>query len=724
MLQKRPISRQILRQQTYRRPVHRALKITEIISHIFFFLNRDDLFSCRFVCKQWGAVGRSLLVLKDNWCESMPALEISFFIERLAWIDTLEIHHVQNDASHRHMSDYISNLAEGKAKSSWEHLTQIMITRAEKNQLGLRGLILNGGRGDVMTTFPLTGSYEIDDGINNNDNTLANSPLLQILGSSFLTSLAFTNMQFGQMDLNALLECCPKLTDLFIEYEILSEYVIWKEDSSSDTFQSQFPLQSLTLRHVRMGQDTLMGFLGRCSGLKNLEIVFLRATPSRSSTDQDSNVFDGTSFFKSLKNSCSLIKRLQFSLSNRSLSLDEYATLLECFPRLTTFGAAAVDLVDQSIGSQVLEQYTNHLTVLEIHGCKSQPGGEDGQPGKSVVTALHKFLCESPLLLHLRAKSVIYPSKEYMDLAGHRDKGQSQVWACHDLLTLQLTFAGPRLFEFWTEVNSRVLFGYISRVCPKLRELWIYRQGISLLLEGGLCLLTRCKELESLTILTGRMRGRASSATVSMQDNDRPDMLEVNWIADWIGNRPSWFTRAKRIWKHSELIKRITNHDHSPFKRFDDLCEACESTRIRGLNGACFLNPENSTPINNSISRKRLRLSMRNDNVGGIEDSFSSALNLQVEPPSHDIDALCGLGDLQEVIDWMEEKPGFCDATFECWPRLRSFKIGIHINYSHKTIWAWKNNSAAMVRQELRPEIGFEVNLTSDNMAHLQWWKN
>ncbi|KAF9102718.1 hypothetical protein BGX27_010899, partial [Mortierella sp. AM989] len=111
---------------------------------------------------QWAAVARLLLVLKDNWCENMPSLEVSLFMDRLAWIDTLEIYHVQSDGYHQ-MSAYMSNLMESMAKKSWEVLTQAMESRAARKKLELRRLILNGGRGDVMTTFPVTSSYELVD---------------------------------------------------------------------------------------------------------------------------------------------------------------------------------------------------------------------------------------------------------------------------------------------------------------------------------------------------------------------------------------------------------------------------------------------------------------------------------------------------------------------------------------------------------------------------------
>ncbi|KAF9433364.1 hypothetical protein BGZ76_009561 [Entomortierella beljakovae] len=663
----------------------------------------------------------------------MPALEMDYFIDRFAFADTLEVHYVQSDhllssSSSCASTDFFANLIEEKARKSWEFLINFVKSLALENKLGLNRLILNSGRGDILTTFTLTDDNATNDGPNSNSDSLTKSPLLKVLGSKHLTKLEFKKMQFGQIQLNSLFKSCPSLIELFIEYDPLSEHVEWSEESAKEQGFKQLQLKSLVMYNARMKQSSLEGFLRRCTILKTLEIVFLRITASTptesSSSNPPADPFEGIAFFKNLKSSCSKLTNLQFSLANRSLSLEEYMMIVDNFITLTTFGAAGKDFTCRVIGPRILEHYANNITTLELHSSSVQPSGADGEPGKIDVEALHNFLCSSPSLLHLRAKGVVYSSRRFMDFTGYRRRlGQDQVWACNDLLTLQLSFLEPTMREDWSESNSRILFGYISRVCPKLKELWIYRPFISLLLEGGLCLLTRCRDLECLTIKTGRLRGKASSQLVSMHDEIRPEMIDVYWIEDWIGNRPSLFTRRKRKSRYSELIKRTLKHEHQWYKRQDDICEACNTKNIQARNE----NNEDSAVLRQLattlVPRSPQSVRICSDVSEMSSHDNSDDPNRPALLPSFTVDALCRTGMLQEVISWMEEEPGwFSNPSYICWPKLRAFKLGIHVEHTHKTIWAWRNSSAVVVQKELRPDIGFEVKLTTSEVGLFERW--
>ncbi|KAG0346093.1 hypothetical protein BG005_000935, partial [Podila minutissima] len=73
------------------------------------------------------------------------------------------------------------------------------------------------------------------------------------------------------------------------------------------------------------------------------------------------------------------------------------------------------------------------------------------------------------------------------------------VWACRNLQTLHLSFQA-RMGDSDNAEQNRIMFGYIGRVCPRLRELVLYRSLMRLSLDGGLCLLTRLVDLERLII--------------------------------------------------------------------------------------------------------------------------------------------------------------------------------------------------------------------------------
>ncbi|KAF9097801.1 hypothetical protein BGX23_007897 [Mortierella sp. AD031] len=163
-----------------------------------------------------------------------------------------------------------------------------------------------------------------------------------------------------------------------------------------------------------------------------------------------------------------------------------------------------------------LQPIVNVVTTLEI-----QP---TARPSYSIdVTlqlshTLHDFLCTSLLLLHLKAPLVRYHTA-FLDLRGDLDLNvryqvlpslpyyprllrwtHKRVWACRRLCTLQLYFFAEQKQN--AEEDARILFGYISRVCPLLQDLAIQQQHLCVRLEGGLCLLSRLHRLERLSVVS------------------------------------------------------------------------------------------------------------------------------------------------------------------------------------------------------------------------------
>lgn len=141
---------------------------------------------------------------------------------------------------------------------------------------------------------------------------------------------------------------------------------------------------------------------------------------------------------------------------------------------------------------------------------------------------LHLFLCTSPQLLHLRIPGTTY-HMSYLDLyhripsVGVGDRSTTAraaeaarypdpgVWACRGLRTLHIAFETPggRRVKIRLE-HSRVVFGYIAKVCPALIELEIHVQTYwerfafqRYELAGGFCLLAGLRDLERLRITAG-----------------------------------------------------------------------------------------------------------------------------------------------------------------------------------------------------------------------------
>ncbi|KAF8985109.1 hypothetical protein BGZ46_005894 [Entomortierella lignicola] len=195
---------------------------------------------------------------------------------------------------------------------------------------------------------------------------------------------------------------------------------------------------------------------------------------------------------------------------NRSkMNLDTIRVLDRDIDRLTSHIFLAPILLNSS--------YDNVITTLEI-----MPSIEQSHYD-CVIHALHNVLCSAPSLLHLIAPTVPYFA-EYFDLSDSSSAAvegsfplwnctsrcpaseisftEKKIWACRGLQTLQLRFISKLKPDEASPENSRKMFGYISRVCPNLRELAIYRWELNLKLEGGLCLLSRLKFLKKLTVMS------------------------------------------------------------------------------------------------------------------------------------------------------------------------------------------------------------------------------
>ncbi|KAF9901123.1 hypothetical protein EC991_006463 [Linnemannia zychae] len=163
---------------------------------------------------------------------------------------------------------------------------------------------------------------------------------------------------------------------------------------------------------------------------------------------------------------------------------------------------------------------------------------------------LHTYLCASPHLIHLRAAKTPYPVK-FMDVhsnyllgqpmaiepssstssggeqadsvnamgeTGREEQRKNQekkkhkrkgIWMCRNLKTLHLGFMILSEYCKRDSINARIIFGYLTRVCPLLEELHLHSKDCrqptpfhTLRLRTGFCLLSRLQHLRQLHIGT------------------------------------------------------------------------------------------------------------------------------------------------------------------------------------------------------------------------------
>ncbi|KAF8928830.1 hypothetical protein BGZ52_002862 [Haplosporangium bisporale] len=155
-----------------------------------------------------------------------------------------------------------------------------------------------------------------------------------------------------------------------------------------------------------------------------------------------------------------------------------------------------------------LRLQSNHITSLEIIN-------NQWTYASTVKGGLHDYLCASPHLLHLKTPQMFFPLQRldlnrvdnisFMDhslRSNFRHSPPRQdlyvepgVWACRRLKTLHMGFHRHGDVNIGAPVHGRILYGYLSRVCPNLQDLQIRTSDIDPSLEGGLCLLSKLQSV-------------------------------------------------------------------------------------------------------------------------------------------------------------------------------------------------------------------------------------
>ncbi|KAG0303278.1 hypothetical protein BGZ97_001973, partial [Linnemannia gamsii] len=195
---------------------------------------------------------------------------------------------------------------------------------------------------------------------------------------------------------------------------------------------------------------------------------------------------------------------------------------------------------------QHIRQLSNVVTSLTFHDLVNY--------NHEAMPLLHQYLCNSPHLIHLWAPKTYYPIA-YMDLFRRIPEPVNPletydrahilaeikpllpgVWRCRNLETLHIGF---QISGGWgtrhQPEQSRVVFGYIARVLPQLRELQIHTQSgdqvfpiPKLRLSGGFCLLAKLQYLERLKICN------------SQTPQPPKHVYDIDWVV-----REGWSAKAR-----------------------------------------------------------------------------------------------------------------------------------------------------------------------------------
>ncbi|KAF9350128.1 hypothetical protein BGX26_011659 [Mortierella sp. AD094] len=306
-------------------------------------------------------------------------------------------------------------------------------------------------------------------------------------------------------------------------------------------------LKRLHLKDVLLKESTFMAIMDASPALYELRIQSLDVTPIPGTTSplaptQDSlaQPSDGTQeqepeeewvscdrleFLQEIGHQYPQLTSVHFTRAYHRYSDSHIRAILRSFPRASRWIIGWRDLPDGILrdlnkciemprSPQLLpmnrgvpEIYVNHLTSLDI------VPSSDWTPRWG--NALHDFLCSSPHLEHLRAGTIGYyienldlngllPISEghFATLEDDNDGrgGSSSNSSSSSRFYINSSSSKSGIVHDNSPKLSRIVFGYIARVCPRLQDLLIRGYRLNMTLEGGFCLLTRLRALKRVAI--------------------------------------------------------------------------------------------------------------------------------------------------------------------------------------------------------------------------------
>lgn len=388
---------------------------------------------------------------------------------------------------------------------------------------------------------------------------------------------------YAQCDIGRILTMCPLLEELCVEaHEFGESWTMLTVTATKPGHQNRpFPnLRSLVLVRVVFAQDDLERLLTVTPNLKELKLMGMTWHDSKNVKLR----YSWIQLFEALKANNITLDQAHFSNLGHRMSAEESHMLLEDVYPLSVRDLSlwALDVTPRFFQS-VLSQ-PEFLTTLEIWWQPSMNDRPKSHSDPSIAAThrlIQKYLCTCPQLARLTTLKTLIRLEEldvfvrrgYTDLDNRQSarpnekyrgspptiSSPSPIWQCRDLRTLHIIFQMPPVFK---PVYSRILFGYISRVCPALEELQIWTPQqchdivyirrhspkLELPLSGGFCLLGRLQYLQRLRVVKeGRRKGTVS------QD------WELNWIL--ASGRKDEKSRTKRLQEIESWRRWKANED-------------------------------------------------------------------------------------------------------------------------------------------------------------------
>lgn len=525
------------------------VEIPELLEIIFSYVDNFTLRTTVVgVCRQWFLMNRHRVVREVIWDNGADPKRQEAIISRLLGAGRLWWY------SRRH-----STMVQA-GSDRWEDLLKALKKNYERDMAIRQQQILERqGQPEniqsVMRMRPLLYSSLQD--LELIDHIHICSKLGEILPYlATLTRLRLQVVDHGTLRLDKVFQACPFLESFEVDAKNYVEFPTpWisndrpqdqqkqqgdtihpsspsqQQQQQQQSFRQPLHLQSFILRNGHFAQSDLESLLALTPRLQELKLISLRSGVWIVEDQTDLwNISAST--MACLKSRGIVLRSFHLSLAYPSKASSQCAMFLVS-PNSTDWTFSTQDLLPIMVAR--LRDTPNIVTRLEIyHQDRAKLLPDSG---------LHRYLCESPHLLHLKAPYAAY-LLEHLDVHSRANLPSSvrgpgsgstgKVWACRNLQSLHLGIHVQRDFPHETKVHSRIVYGYLSIVCPKIRDLRIdpYYQAVLLPrpilfmdLDAGLCLLSRLRYLETLLIGSAGM-------TTNSGSKDLTWMVASGWTAE------------------------------------------------------------------------------------------------------------------------------------------------------------------------------------------------
>lgn len=352
-----------------------------------------------------------------------------------------------------------------------------------------------------------------------------------------LTTLELTNIQFPALTIQMFRDGCSQLQ------HVTARYQGSKRNSSGSSPElmaagsgahGTYRLDTLVLDHVTIGWTWIETTLNKSPGLTELQLLHVFTD---NPDEEQRRSSDDPCFISRVYKSCPTLRVLQWNLTDYMGSVSNFHTFtsrepneennvfeaLVRYTRIRDLGVPSA-LLSPKLW-QTIPTFPNLLTSLSIFHNPTflyeEPSNITAITSISRSKLLHRYLCSSPQLVHLHASSFMFDDRLLIiDADQDWSEGGSPIWACRSLVTLSLGFGNwldthhppdinedPTVQEVIRTIrsviaSSRIVFGYLAQVCPRLTRLWISRRWIDCTSDGGMVLLTNMELLERLEIAT------------------------------------------------------------------------------------------------------------------------------------------------------------------------------------------------------------------------------